>query len=134
MTGLGAGDRRSECRYRVDLPNALLGWQKDSSFTHVPVRLVSLSLTGCLVEMARIPGLESRQSVWVNPNDTTQSAWIEGHVASMRKRMLRNCEVRIKFLAPLGYEPFKTLVYGADHLRQSSQRSTTEHEWDQFWK
>jgi hypothetical protein len=132
--GSETGDRRRVCRYRVVLEDALLGWWQDSCFTNVPARLINLSLQGCLVELQRLPDLSPRQSVWVHPHKESQVGWFEGRIISVRKPLLRQCKVRILFLAPLGYEPFKKLVYGPEYLSDGCPRVAPAHEQDHFWK
>jgi hypothetical protein len=130
----GAGDRRRVCRYSVVCPDALLGWWQDSSFTKVPVALINLSLSGCLLTLDRLPTLPALQSVWVHLHKESLPEWTEGRIITVRKRILRQCEVRVSFLESLGYEPFKRIIYGPGYLVDHHQSSKPKHEWDQFWK
>jgi hypothetical protein len=75
-----------------------------------------------------------QQSVWLRALGVSSSDWTEGMIVSVRKPWLRNCRVRIQFLAPFPYESFKTLVYGTDYLRDIADTGTPEHEKDHLWK
>jgi hypothetical protein len=128
------GDRRRVCRYAVVLEDALLGWWQEAQFIRMPVRLVDLSVHGCLVESSRVPSLTERQKVWVQPRGLSEAEWTEGQIVIVRKRLLGKCQVRISFRAPMPYEPYKSLIYGPDHLVDLPGEHVPEHERDHFWK
>ncbi len=132
--GPGTDDRRRVCRYPVVFQDASLGWWLKSEFTSTPVRLVDLSLNGCMIELTGRPNLVEQQSVWVHPHSLTVAEWTEGRIASLKRTWSGKCRVGIAFRAPLAYEPFKLLIYGRDILDESSNRDSPEHEQDNFWK
>ena len=133
-TGPDAGDRRRVCRYSAVLQKAFLGWWHESSFTNVPGRLVDLSVSGCRLELDRLPPLAPAQAVWVHLHKESQIEWIEGQIIAIRKPLLRKCEVRVSFVETLSYEPFKKVIYGPGYLQDHVKKPAPEHEWDQFWK
>jgi len=100
----------------------------------MPVRLVDLSVHGCLVESSRVPTLTARQQVWVQPRGLSEAEWTEGGIVIVRKRLLGKCQVRISFRAPMSYQPFTNLVYGPDRLVDAPAEQVPEHERDDFWK
>jgi hypothetical protein len=118
----------------VVLEDAILGWWQNTEFINAPARLVNLSLHGCLVEIGMMPDLSPQQAVWVHPHLEAEVDWVEGVVVGIRKPLLRKCNVRIAFVRPFGYDPFKKLVYGPGHIQEVSQESAPEHERDGFWK
>jgi hypothetical protein len=129
-----SGDRRRICRYPVTLHDALLGWWQEPSFTNTPVRLVNLSTNGCMVEAAQRPLLKPRQSVWIHPDDASGAGWIEGRIVSITKPLIGKYRVRISFLTPVAYEPFKKLICGPDNPGEIHRAEAPEHEMDHFWK
>jgi len=132
--GARAGDRRRVCRYPVIFQDASLGWWLESEFTSTPVRLVDLSLNGCLIELTGRPGLGAQQSVWVHAHSLTVAEWTEGRIASVKRTWSGKCRVGIAFLAPLAYEPFKKLIYGREQFEDCRPQDLPEHERDHFWK
>jgi hypothetical protein len=132
--GSGAGDRRRVCRYPVIFQDASLGWRLESEFMNTTVKLVDLSLNGCLIESPRHPDLSQQQSVWLHAHSSTVAEWTEGRIVSIKKTWTGKCRVRIAFLAPFAYEPFKELVYGREHFEEFPQHDSPEHERDHFWK
>ena len=132
--GPRTGDRRRVCRYPVVFQDASLGWWLKSAFTNTPVRLVDLSLQGCLIELQRPPDLSEQQRVWVHAHSATVAEWTEGRIVSIKKSWAGKCRLGISFLAPLPYEPFKELVYGRELFEETPQHDSPEHERDHFWK
>jgi hypothetical protein len=133
-TKSASGDRRGICRYEVVIHDALLRWRQGSSFTQMPVRVVNLSLNGCLIHSPQLPGVSAPQDVWICLQTDPVQDWIEGRIISIRKPLFRKFEVRISFLTTLGFETFKRSVYGPDHWQDGDSRATPEHERDHFWK
>lgn len=132
--GSGGGDRRRVCRYPVVLPDASLGWWLEHEFTSIPARLINLSLHGCLIEVDSRPTLCEHQSVWVHAHSLAVAEWNEGQVIAIKKSWTSKCRIRILFLAPMQYEPFKKLIYGREHFDDSTQPDSPEHERDHFWR
>jgi hypothetical protein len=137
-SGLGLhdlrGERRAACRYRPAVPEALLGWWNDSTFVHVAVSIVDISTLGAWVESSQSIAREEKQAVWLCPSALTPREWKEATIVSLRKRFLGSCQIRIKFVAPIAYDAFKTLVYGAASAAQDPDREAPEHERDDFWR
>jgi hypothetical protein len=129
-----SSDRRHSCRYRVLFPDASLGWWSESSFIDVPVRLLNISLNGCMVELPKMLGRNERQSVWLRPRSIATADWTEGVIIAVRKPFVKPCRVRIAFLTHYPYESFKELVYGLDHLRDPLCADAPEHEQDHLWR
>jgi hypothetical protein len=129
-----SSDRRSSCRYRVRLPDASLGWWNGSNFIDVPVRLVNISLNGCMVELPKMLGRNATQSVWLRPRTISTPEWVEGVIIAVRKPFIKPCRVRIAFLTHFPYESFKELVYGPDHLPDPLSGEAPEHEQDHLWR
>jgi hypothetical protein len=127
-------DRRRICRYPVVTPDALLGWREEPNFKNTPARLVNLSLNGCMVELLQRPGVTAQQSVWVYPHEISGAGWTEGRIVEVSKPLFGKCRVRIAFLAPLAYEPFKRLIYGLDQPGELPEEELPEHERDHFWR
>jgi PilZ domain len=90
-----------------------------SEFKSTPVRLVDLSLNGCLIELARAPHLSAQQSIWLHAHSLAVAGWAEGRIVSIKKTWAGKCRLGIAFLAPMAYEPFKKLIYGREHFRKS---------------
>jgi hypothetical protein len=132
--GPGAGDRRRVCRHPVVYQDASLGWWLESEFKSTPVRLVDLSLNGCLIELARAPHLSAQQSIWLHAHSLAVAEWTEGRIVSSKKTWAGKCRLGIAFLAPMAYEPFKKLIYGREHFQESPPDDLPEHERDHFWK
>jgi hypothetical protein len=130
----GRGDRRGSCRHPVVIDDASLGWWKDSAFVSTPCRIIDISLYGFLIKARRLAGVKEGQSIWLLPRGLAPGDWAEGIIVSIRKPWLRECQVRIKLMAPFPYESFKTLVYGPDHIRENDRLDAPEHEQDHFWK
>jgi len=116
------------------MPDALLGWWDGSDFTTISVRLVNLSIKGCMVESRQLVGRAAQQPVWIRPLGVEPGEWIQAVVVRVQKPLLRQCQVRLTFLVPFPFESFKTLVYGADHCRVTDTGDTPEHEGDHFWR
>lgn len=129
-----SSERRAVCRYPVIIPDALLGWWTDTTFAQVPARIVNISTVGCWLETPETPNREETQSVWLRPVGIPTSEWAEANIVSIRKRFLGKCQIRIKFVAPLPFEAFKTLVYGPEHATQPEDRDLPDHERDYFWR
>jgi hypothetical protein len=127
-------ERRRICRYSVVLPDALLGWWKDGHFVNTPVRLVDLSMGGCMIELPRLPSQSKGENIWLCPSALAKAEWTEGVIIALKKPLLRNCLVRIKFVAPFPYAAFKTLVYGKENLGPVAPTDTPEHERNDFWR
>jgi hypothetical protein len=132
--GTEAGDRRRVCRYPVIFQDASLGWWLESEFMSTPVRLVNLSLSGCLIESHRRTTLNKQQSVWMHAHSGTAAEWTEGRIVSIKKTWAGKCLVGIAFLGSFPYEPFKKLIYGREICEDTSQKDSPEHERDHFWK
>jgi hypothetical protein len=132
--GRGAGDRRRVCRYPVIFQDASLGWRLESEFMNTTVKLVDLSLNGCLIESPRRSDLSEKQSVWVHAHSATVAEWTEGRIVSIKKTWSGKCRVGIAFLAPIAFGPFKKLVYGREHCDEPAPQDLPEHERDHFWK
>jgi hypothetical protein len=130
----GRSDRRGVCRHPVVIDDASLGWWQDSSFLSTPCRIIDISQYGFMIKTRRLPGPKEGQSVWLLPRGLSPSDWAEGIIVSIRKPLLRECQVRIKLLAPFPYESFKTLVHGPDHVRKIDRLEAPEHEQDHFWR
>ena len=133
-SGYDTGDRRRVCRYPAVLRNAVLGWWRHSEFKTQAGDLANLSLSGCLIELDRLPDLSMADSVWLHLHKSSELEWIEGRVIAIKKPLLRKCQVRVLFVGPLGYEPFKKIVYGPGYLGDHIQTPKPDHEHDQFWK
>lgn len=99
-----------------------------------PVRLLNLSLSGCLIESHRRTKLTKQQAVWVQAHSVTVAEWTEGRIVSIKKTWTGKCLVGIAFLGTFPYEPFKKLIYGREICVESSQKDSPEHERDHFWK
>ena len=99
-----------------------------------PVRLVNLSLNGCLIELHRRTVLIKQQAVWVHAHSVTVAEWTEGRIVSIKKTWAGKCLVGIAFLGTFPYDPFKKLIYGREICEDSLQQDSPEHERDNFWK
>jgi hypothetical protein len=87
-----------------------------------------------MIESRRLPLRLVRKSVWLRAVGVSPSDWLEGIVVSGRKPIFRNCQLRIRFLAPFPYESFKTLVFVPDSDGTIAVPDTPEHEKNHFWK
>jgi len=96
-----------------------LGWWQKTQFITTPVRLVDISVNGCLAESRCVPQLTARQPVWVHPCGMLQAEWTEGQVVRVRKRFLGRCQIRVIFPVPLAYDLFKRLVFVTNCLPPS---------------
>jgi hypothetical protein len=129
-----SGDRRGSCRYRVQFHDALLRWPGGPDFVQIPARLLDLSLTGCLLELPRIPQRTERQPIWFRSAADPNETWVEGVVLSIRKSFMKPCRMRIVFNDSFPYELFKKLVYGAEDRYAPVPIDTPPHEQDHYWK
>jgi hypothetical protein len=129
----GSNDRRRSIRYPVKCEDALLGWWDGLNFIHVPARFVNLSLEGCMLELDRVPARTVRESVWVRAREGSPDDWAEGVVLSVRKPLMRRCQVRVVFSYPFPHEAFLKVVYDSVHA-EPTERAAVPHELDHYWR
>jgi hypothetical protein len=127
-------DRRRVCRYAVNLPDTALGWWEGQSFTQTPCRITDLSTNGCQVQTRSNAHLAEQQSVWILPPGVEAAGWTEGVVVAIGKPLFRPRQVRIRFLADLPYELFKTLVFATGKPHEPVGAVGPEYEKDHFWR
>jgi len=130
----GSNDRRRIRRVPVVIPDAILGWWDESNFTTIPVRLINLSLNGCLAESSERPGRAVGQAVWLRSLSVAPTEWTQGVLVSIEKPLFKRCQIRFSFLVTFPYESFKGLAYGPNHWRDVLAGGEDEHEQDHFWK
>jgi hypothetical protein len=128
------GDRRQVCRYPVIHPDASAGWWEDKHFCTARAQMIDISMSGCLMVLARGAKRAVGQPIWLCPLELATADWIEGVVVAAHKPFLGPCSVRMTFLTPFPYESFKKLVYGTQHVDHRAGEDAPEHERDHFWK
>jgi hypothetical protein len=125
-------DRRRSYRYPSVVPGGVLCWESGGVPVEEPVRVVNVSLDGCLLECRRGPGNIPGLQLLLKCPGISFPDGIEGVLVGARHTIFRSRPVRMRFLNPLPFVSFKILVYGPD--QEVPTPNVQEHEWDIYWR
>jgi hypothetical protein len=133
MTRRQEPDRRDTCRYPVVHRSAVLGCEIGGTPVNFPVELENISMQGCLVTSRKALRTQPFQAVTLTFQDLAPAVPIQGTLVSVVKPFWRKQMIRIRFVDPLPFMAFKTLVYGPDGV-DLGPRERPDYETDQFWR
>jgi hypothetical protein len=105
-------ERRNAHRYAPARNKIRLGWWEGQQFHTISARLMSLSLSGSLVQLDKGAAGPARLRAWFCLVDQSPTHWIEAETIEVCPELAETpCMLRLKFLDAFPYESFKMAVW-----------------------